>query len=264
MHQLVFLDADETLWFTQEAIGHGLLQLLSDVEDQTGVTARTDDRLFFIRDIALKLADRMGQTLSFGPILLAHVVARHLTGLSLEAVLTDPNTTHPDIDETSVAERFNAHFLHGVPALREGVIETLQALKDMGATVYILTETPLKRAQNIAATTGVGRYVDGIIAHPKTPELYSYLMSTLSDKDKPPVMVGDQLDKDVDFANKAGFVTVYIKGNFNPPWALSEDDVTPHHKIESFGELAAIVRDGIPASTAIVIARPARKKSPAL
>lgn len=262
MHQLVFLDADETLWYSHEAISNGLLQLLGDVEQQLGLNAQTEDRLAFIREIALRLADRMGQTLSYGPTVLAHVLARHMDGLPLETALIDPNMIHPALDIDPIAEKFNAHFLRCIPELREGVVETLKALKDLGASVYILTETPLKRAQHIAATTEVGRYIDGIISHPKTPELYTYLIATISEKDKPPVMVGDQLDKDILYAAAAGFVTVHIRGSFNPPWALNEKDVTPDHKIEAFGELVAIVQNG--ASSPAVSARPARRKSPAL
>lgn len=259
MHRLVFLDADETLWRSHNAIKPVLLRLLEDVEEKTGLSATTEDRSEFVGNITIRLAVRLGGSLSYGPEILAHVIARHLSGLTLDTALVDPGALYSGLDAGPVAKRFNTQFFHAVPELREGVIETLETFRENSISVFILTETPLKRAQHIAAQTGVGKYVDGIISHQKTPELYRYLMSTIGDENKPPLMVGDQLDRDVQFARAAGFVTAHFPGDLNPPWAPAREAARPDFTIRTFDELAAIVLAKDP-PTATVATTPAVKK----
>jgi putative hydrolase of the HAD superfamily len=48
---VVFVDADNTLWDTNEVFAVAQLGLLSNVEKVVGATASTDDRLGFVRQL---------------------------------------------------------------------------------------------------------------------------------------------------------------------------------------------------------------------
>jgi phosphoglycolate phosphatase-like HAD superfamily hydrolase len=55
-----------------------------------------------------------------------------------------------------------------------------------------------------------------------------------------PIMVGDQLDRDIIMAQSAGFRGVYFPGSFEPEWVRTVQ-ATPDYVISSFSEILEIV-----------------------
>ena len=58
---------------------------------------------------------------------------------------------------------------------------------------------------------------------------------------KEPVMIGDQIDRDVEQSKLAGYVTAYFPGGFNPAWT-HDRQITADYVITSFEQVVPIMR----------------------
>ena len=56
-------------------------------------------------------------------------------------------------------------------------------------------------------------------------------------------MVGDQMDRDINFSKSEGYVTIYFPGGFSPRWSNKVQSPDADYVISNFQEAANIVLD---------------------
>lgn len=238
----IFVDADNTLWDTDRVFAEAQLQMLAEVEQVVGRAAPIE-RLRFLREFDQKLAERHHKGLRYPPRLLVQALALALSGTApgkaVNAALIEGARPIDERDAAAIEERF----LRGIsqtPPLRTGVVDGLDALHAAGCLVLILTEGSSEQVRSTAEATGLIGHFDRIIEAPKQSRLYERVMR-LTGAPQRAFMVGDQLDRDIAPAKRAGLVTIYFPGGFAPRWAPDEAEVGPDYRITSFYELVPIV-----------------------
>lgn len=244
----VFVDADNTLWDTDNVFAAAQLALLADVEIAIDRKVPSADGLAFIRAVDQALAERHHAGLRYPPRLLAHGVAMALEGgpADYAAKLAWQGKRQDALSETVAAEVERKYFeaLGRAPPLRPGVLQGLKALELGGCTVLIVTEGARRRIEETATKLGLLGHFTRIIEGEKRPELYRRVLKLISAR-PPSFMVGDQLDRDIAPAKLAGLETIYFPGGFRPRWTPEEALVQPDYRIHSFVEVPSIVLKNI-------------------
>ncbi|MDH4744201.1 HAD family hydrolase [Sphingomonas sp. CBMAI 2297] len=243
----VFVDADNTLWDTDEVFARAQLALLEQVEAAVGLKAATTDRLSFIRACDQAIAARHHDGLRYPPHLLVRALVFALQGQPSEVAARAAWSNHlpsmlASVDEVALVKRFFAA-LKQQPALRPGVVEGLMMLEKANATVLIVTEAARARVEETAAELGLTGHFTRVIEGKKRPDLFRRIVRLTGDP-ATAYMVGDQLDRDIAPAKEAGLRTIYFPGNFVPRWTLDKEKVGPNHQVSDFAEAAAIILEG--------------------
>jgi putative hydrolase of the HAD superfamily len=241
----VFVDADNTLWDTNQVYADAQSALLAAVEAATGAKASAPDRLGFVRELDQELAERHHSGLRYPPTLLAHALALTLRGDPAAAAvrralkdLDHGGGLQPEI-AAALADRFFAD-LKAVPAARPGVALGLQTLRRADCLVIVVTEGARDRIVQTAEDLGLSSAIDRVVEAPKQTRLYERV-AQLSNAPAPMFMVGDQLQRDIEPAKAAGLETIYFPGAFTPRWEPAADTVRPDHTITSFERVPQIV-----------------------
>jgi putative hydrolase of the HAD superfamily len=240
----VFLDADNTLWDTDQVFASAQLGLLDDVEARSGRTVQDADRLAFVRAIDQTLAERHHDGLRYPPTLLVRAIGRTLEGeagaqAAKQAWLGQRGSSLSAADEDAiVADYFGK--LKATPDLRPGVAEGMAQLRDAGCFVLIVTEAALKRTEATAALLGLEGSFNRVIEGRKRPELYRRVLK-LAGAPENAFMIGDQLDRDIVPAKAAGLTTIFFPGGFQPRWLPEEQNVRPDHRIARFDQALPII-----------------------
>lgn len=244
---LVFVDADNTLWDTDQIFADAQIGLLVDAERMVGIRALTDDRLAFVRLIDQEIAQRHHAGLRYPPRILAKAVAMVLGGTpAIAAARAARLGTHdgPLGDaELAVIERGYLERLRHVPSLRPGVLDGMTALRAAGCELLIISESAQTKVEATAVTLGLTGLFSRVIEGLKRPELYTRILRLLGSPGRA-FMVGDQLDRDIAPAKAAGLSTIYFPGRFTPSWAPDESLVAPDYRVGNFGEVVGIVLCG--------------------
>lgn len=240
----VFVDADNTLWDTNAVFALAQLELLSRVEEATGISTVAADRLAFIRALDQELAKRHHQGLRYPPRLLARAAALALAGFSASrasknAWLGESKRPLSEGVEAELEQSFIAAIARPVD-LRPGVLQGLDRLLAGGCDVLIVTESPEAKATATARKLGLEGHFTRIIEGKKRPELYERVIR-LTRSQTQAFMVGDQLDRDIEPARTAGLTTIFFPSGFVPKWMPSEAEVRPDFTIESFAQVPDIV-----------------------
>jgi putative hydrolase of the HAD superfamily len=242
----LFIDADNTLWDTDRVFADAQLQLLERIERAVKKRTRAPNRLAFVRGVDQALAERHHDGLRYPPRLLARALAEALGGLRAERAarraLTGGSAAALAAEDAIDAEQdFFADLANG-PDLRAGVIEALEALKEAGHRLFVITEGSRLKAEQSLQRLGLMAFFDRLIEGKKRPELYRRILK-LAGSPATAFMIGDQLDRDIEPARAAGLQTIYFPGGFAPKWTPDENTVRPDYRITSFAEVPAIVRE---------------------
>lgn len=215
-------DADNTLWDTDAIYRHAQLLLMSSVEAVVGLQVVDEDRLSYLRavDQGIALQDHRG--LKYPPSMLVEGLAKRLYGLSAEEAVKFALLGHtilsPSITKNLV-EQFKVS-LAVVPTLRQGVKSGFDLLREVGATVFVLTEGPKLRVEQTLYHHGIDIFVSSVLSAEKSPALFERVARL-----KPDLVswaIGDQLDKDVLPAIDKGFHGILFPGGFIPTWTISQ------------------------------------------
>jgi putative hydrolase of the HAD superfamily len=242
-----FIDADNTLWDTDKVFAEAQLNLLGHVERATFQKATTNDRLAFVRELDQLIAERHHARLRYPPRLLVRAIALVLGGIGPEAaakevwanVSDDPIA--PRVVHAEEIERQFVSDLKRLPELRSGVLEGLPTLVGLGCRIVVFTEGNREKCDLILRHYSLRQYVDQIFEGPKNTDTFRRL-ARLRASGLPTIIVGDQLDRDIAPAQKAGFVTIHFPGGFHPKWQVTNEKEAPDYRIESFEQVAEIVR----------------------
>ena len=237
--RLLVTDADNTLWETDAVYARAQLDLLRRVEQSFHFTSDSPDRLAFVRRIDQDLARWHPLGLRYPPQLLVHAIAARGAGTDTSAQLMGANPSEYDPRVNKIAADFLAQVSDEVPILRPGVSNTLPRLAASGVNIVVFTEGDPNRCEAYSVAHDLKRCILSITAARKTVESYeTMLRANRSAGD--PIMVGDQLDRDIIMAQSAGFRGVYFPGSFEPEWVRTVQ-ATPDYVISSFSEILEIV-----------------------
>ena len=263
MHGHLFLtDADNTLWDTDAVYRNAQFSLLEQVEALVGLQADAEDRLAYVREVDQLLAQGHHSGLRYPPSLLILGLKSRLAGAPLDGAVRQAlvGDASAQGEQQKIVQGFFAN-LSKRALLRPGVTEGLARLSDAGQQVVIATEGAKDKIEGLLEVHGLGAYTHSVLSAPKAAPLYARLAKTTAGLK---MMVGDQLDRDIEPAKAAGFVTAWFPGGFTPRWS-SRLSVAADLEITSFDQAAdAFLRlsgDGKRARQVAVKAAPRRQQS---
>ena len=236
----LFTDADNTLWDTNSVFASAQVGLLRDIETEVRLTApeASDGGLAFVRRIDQRIASSHPDHLRYPSVLLASTIARVLAGYDPEQAVDDACGGG---DLTKRFARAVAQYerrLRAMPTLRDGVQEGLADLRRSDVPVTVLTEARLDRCSAMIEAHGLSRFISGVRSVRKDAGAYRALREHADEVRL--VMVGDQLDRDVDAARRAGFLTIFFPGGFVPSWNGCSS-ITADHEIQRYDEIPPLL-----------------------
>jgi len=240
----VLIDADNTLWDTNQIYADAQLTLLADVEKVLGKRAMVDDRLLWIRKIDQRLAERHHARLRYPPRLLAKAVGLALRGMDIATATRfawSGGRSEGQLEETTALRIERAFFDHlkETPKLREGVARGLERLHNAGCSIMILTEGSRDKVLALLEKYGLAKCVTSVIEAQKEQKLFERV--AVKAQRAKAYMVGDQLDRDIIPAKAAGLMTIFFPGAFQPKWQPEESAVLPDLKIGNLEEAATFI-----------------------
>jgi putative hydrolase of the HAD superfamily len=241
---VVFTDADNTLWDTNEVYADAQLSLLEEVERRVGQRAAVDDRLEWIRRIDQMLAERHHTRLSYPPRLLVKALGFALKGEDIPVATRlawSGGRPGAPISEV-VAQEVEANFVNLLkrpPQLRAGVAKGFRQLGEAGCLIVVLTEGRRHQVKLLLEYHGLESNVTRVIEAPKNAQLFSRVLKLT--RPLSAFMIGDQLDRDIAPAKAAGLTTIFFPGKFQPRWLPTEAEVAPDYKVWDFDEAARLI-----------------------
>jgi len=241
----VLTDADNTLWDTNRVYANAQLGMLKDLEKELGLIAPENQRLEFVRRYDEAIATKHHQGFRYPPAMLSEVLALGLQGETpSKAYKKVWGGSNPiEFLGTSKAARIETRYLEllkELPELRPGVLEGFKWLEERNIPIFVVTEGDKKRIVELLFLHGLSDYVSKVIEGKKSLELYKRLLQLTGNAENT-LMIGDQLDRDVLPAQKAGLIGVHFPGGFNPVRNFRIEDSDPNYEISSFDQIAAVV-----------------------
>ena len=237
MRTHLFTDADNTLWDTNSIFVEAQLTMLSDLEAITGrQTPESQDRgLAFLRDIDQRIAASHPERLRYPPVLLAEGLVHALEGADSRqaAVHALHRNRAADRRILGVVERFTEH-LRCVPPLRACVRKGLEAAALAAVPVTVVPEERLDRCRQLIGAHGFEPLIHDVLSIRKTVEAFRELKTSIGVTHS--LMVGDQIDRDIEPPKQAGFETFLFGSAFVPYWNIAMQS-TAHHCISRYDEL---------------------------
>lgn len=193
-----------------------------------------------MREFDQALASRHSEGLKYPIHRLAHSIVSAMQNGDTELAINDAlqrETSDPKAE--AIANVFVEQVLETIPSLRVGVAKTVPLLAHNLVRVVVLTEGSAGRCERLLEHYGLSHSVFAVQAENKTIQSYEVLRSRYGGSDRP-VMVGDQLDRDIEIPKLAGYTTVHFPGGFNPVWTLNRQ-VIPEFNITNFEQMLTIL-----------------------
>jgi putative hydrolase of the HAD superfamily len=260
---VIVFDADNTLWDTNAVFRDAQLELLR-VFEKNGLISSAEEELTTLREIDRALISRSGD-LEYDFKALASALARYYTG----TVSTDEAADHglgQDLQPGSqeLINRSCRAFdkaLKRIPPLDENVLEVLTALRksrSAGSQIMILMFSdgkPDRLKRVLEAHHLDKRIFDDVVISKKSVTSFEnlkrgavkHLSKAAGHTPTLFVMIGDSLQRDIAFANRAGFTTVYKPADFFGEETPSGPGEEPNFRISSLAELLDLLEElGVP------------------
>ena len=236
----LFTDADNTLWDTNAVFVEAQLGLLRALERRTGLTPpESHDRgLAFLRAIDQRLALQHPDHLRYPPVLLVSGLLNALRGAAAKRAADIALTTDTPADYGDEIEQYLAA-LRAIPELRDGVRNTLERARELCVNVVIVSEERRDRCLSRLEAHGLTTLVNDVVSAPKTVQLFTGLRA-----DRPRsrcLMVGDQPDRDISPAKRAGFECYLYPSEFTPFW-MRESKARPVQVLSRFDDLIPVLK----------------------
>ena len=171
---------------------------------------------------------------------------RHLFRDALIAMLADLGATaepeHLDRYRALQWQRHQRDF-----TLREGVPETLGALRDRGMHLGIVSNIDEDQLAHLLALARLEPYLDSILSSERAgsckpdPGIFAEALRQAGCNADEALFVGDTIAQDIAGANRAGMRSVLLwhRDDRDPP----RDDPRPHHLIRRIPELLALIQE---------------------
>lgn len=234
----LFTDADNTLWNTDAVYAraqHGLLAALGRHFD-VPIALAAADALAFLRRIDQRIAAQHPKGLRYPAALLALGLRRALRGDEAGAVDLAVLLRDDDSDLGVIVDQY-VEALRALPQKRRGVSQGLKIAHEMQSPVTVVTEGAKKRCIDLLDRHRLSKFVNDCVSMKKSVDAYRSLSKGMASG----LMVGDQPDRDILFASRAGLRTCYFPGNFVPFWS-ERVAVVPDFQIESYAEVPVALR----------------------
>lgn len=221
-------DADNTLWDTNSVYANAQLWMLRSLERELGRAAPEvdDEGLEFVRRIDQEIAAKHHDRLRYPAQIIANALSKALDGHSASEAVT---FALADAESLNLFPRIVEGYverLQAMPKLRSGVAEGLRLAKLIGVPVTVLTEERLQRVVDLVDAHNLGKFIDNVMVINKEDSEYAALRRKFSNATL--LMVGDQLDRDIGAAHRAGFATFYFPSGFKPYWTKELESVADH------------------------------------
>jgi len=233
-HRAVFFDFGGTL-FSYAEMRPYFDRMLQEVVRRHAITAPIEEiRRIYRRTVAKKMAEFLPR-----PFYLHRDLFSEAHVDLLEALGADP-------DPSSEPDLYEGQSEVGLAAVqpREGVGETLTALRRQGLHLGIVSNIDDDQFHPLWERIGLGPYFDAITTSEEArsckpdPGIYRHALGKAGDvAPEQVIFVGDSLDYDVVGANALGMTTVLI---IEPPNQV-EGDEDPDYVIETIPEVLQIV-----------------------
>jgi putative hydrolase of the HAD superfamily len=241
---MIFTDADNTLWDTNKVYADAQLSMLHSVETATGKNVTTTDRLKYLREFDQDIALHHHAGLRYPPAILATALALALNGaprnVAVTSTLKQGQSILTDFPASTIENKF-LEDLQVFAELRPGVLIGLEKLYKSDEPIALVTEGHKERCIEHLKHHHIRQFFSRIIESKKNADLYHRLGNLEGARQNIPVMIGDQLDRDIVPAAKAGFLTIYFPGHFIPKWTPNEITNKPSYKVKSFDDAAKII-----------------------
>ena len=251
----LFTDADNTLWDTNSVFARAQVGLLRAIECRTGISApRGEDQgLSFLRAVDQRIAEVHSDHLRYPPKLLVSGIIEALQGRGANAAaknaLAKPSVAGFDAEIDAYLLELGA-----LPPLREGVAETLKAASELGVPITVVSEERRERCEVRLAAHDLAALVADVVSAPKSLDLYRRLRREAPSRWV--AMVGDQPDRDISPAKRAGFWTFLFPSAFAPYWS-SRTRARPTRVLHRFDELIPLLAENRREISLAIPCRPA-------
>jgi putative hydrolase of the HAD superfamily len=228
---VLIVDADNTLWDTNEVFARAQLRLLEGTERAAGRMCPATDRLEFVRSYDQAIAVKHHLHLKYPAQLLVAAVGAGLCGtdpaIAAEFVIGGRPLPHR-LSEPQVCDVLAAytHTLTETPALLPTVREALELARSRDMAVFVVTEGKLERQRRLLTEHGLAQLVVNAWEMPKTAAQFERLRQRFTQAEV--VVIGDQLDRDIVPAHRAGCRTVFVPGRFKPRWDDKDSGAADH------------------------------------
>lgn len=222
---LVF-DADNTLWNTDRLYRDAQLALLRSILNELGVADLGHGKpLGLVRKLDQRIAETHVDGLKYPVVLLIRELVQFIA----------PGKVVPESSIGGISDMYYQK-LSDLPGLRRGVRSTIERLNELGLRLNIFSESSVQTVNDRLEKHGLKPYIAEVVSERKDPAMYLQLKERWGGRDC--LMVGDQLDRDVEYANLAGWYTIHYPGRFKNKWDTELKGKTrPDFVIRSFSEL---------------------------
>lgn len=223
---VLIIDADNTLWDTNEIFARAQLRLLELTEQSVGRSTAQRDRLAFVRAYDQAIAAKHHLHLRYPAQLLVAAIGAGLSGM-------EPDTAA----ESAIRGRFFRHSLSGqqisdilaaysqalseIPALLPTVREGLEFAAEKRMTVFVMTEGKLERQRRALEEHGLAPLISNVWEITKVTEQFERVRQRFAPARV--VVIGDQVDRDIVPSHDAGCKTVLVPSRFQPQWGAEHD-----------------------------------------
>ncbi|MCY3016946.1 MAG: HAD family hydrolase [Planctomycetota bacterium] len=226
----VFTDADNTLWDTNAIYAAAQTQLVQGVSQATETLPPSTGELALVRHFDQQLAKSHPLGFRYPPQLLIDKLCFAISG-------RDPSSFNKKL----IADALDQYIadLEEPPQLRRGVATGLQILHDVDIPVIIVSEGSRRAIDINIYHHNLSAHFASIVTCIKSPAIYLTLIEKIGCRSTA-FSVGDQLDRDIEFAKKAGMTTAYFPSDFKPHWHNDSLQTYADYTINDYTEILAI------------------------
>lgn len=217
---VIFTDADNTLWDTNNVFRAAQLDLLDQVENVLGgcVSLDEEERLSWVRTIDKRLASSHPDGFKYPVKLLVDHMAFRLVDedkyMHLDQSLPSIEVASYIVqNESEWIQRRFFQKLSNPTKLLPTVLDGLNRFYNNGIKVIVVSEGREEKIHSELQDHNIKHLVERVIVGKKNVDLYEGLASTYA-QDRL-VMIGDQITRDVIPASNAGFVGILVPSQFD-------------------------------------------------
>jgi putative hydrolase of the HAD superfamily len=260
MNAAIVFDADNTLWDTNAVFTEAQLELLR-VFEKEGLLESSEEELSNLRQIDHHLIGRSGN-FEYDFVTLAHALAHyygeeHVTTEQAVNRASRKGQEIPTGTQDLIVRSMEAFdkALKLTPHLDEHAVEVLNALRhstspDLQIVLCMFSDGKPDRLKRILKAHHLDANIfDEIVIDRKSAASFAALKHSVQRRfsrvaEQLPMlflMVGDSLQRDIAFANQAGFTTVYKPADFLGTETPANHNEEPDFRIDSLAELIPLL-----------------------
>ena len=252
---ILILDGDNTLWDTNAVFENAQLNMLRNlVKENLNIdSAKEFSRLREFDDILVKHYKKHEYDFS----VLALSLYLFYKGLEWDEAIRrscEAFEKKLDIEGMDLAIKCGNKFkeeLRKFPPVFKDVKKTLETLKQHNCVIILSSEGDKERVRRIIQYYSMERYFDHILNGRKSVEQFKEARKTgiqiwrvryPKDKKIPKIIViGDLLDRDIQFGNLIGAITVYKPGGYKGHETPRNENEKPNYEIKEMHEVVDIL-----------------------